>query len=101
MLKSFKIIAKKYVAKNGNEFMKLSCKGQFLPVVTAQLEEYYTIKFTKNSLAKEPVNDGVYSIAYEEGKCWIDDRPENYGKNIVRVEVQRIQFEKPLTAKEK
>lgn len=101
MLKSFKIIAKEYVAKNGNKFMKLSCKGQFLPCVTAELETYYTIKFTKNSLAKEPVNEGVYSIAYEEGKCWIDNRIENLDKHIARVEVSRIQFEKPLSKEDK
>lgn len=97
MLKSLKVIAKEYHRKDGGTFMKLSCKGEFLPLVTAEVDKYYTIKFAKGSLTGEPTKEGVYSIAYNEGDLWLDNRIENIDKNIARVRVQRIRFEKPLT----
>lgn len=101
MLKSFKFIAREYKTKNNTTFMKLTCKGEFLPLVTAEVDKYYTIKFASKSLAKEPAKEGIYSVAYEEGGLWLDTRIENFDKNIARVNAIKIQFEKPLTKNEK
>lgn len=94
MLKTLKIICRVHKRKDGGEFTSLSCKGEYLPLVLAELDTYYTIKFTKNSKAPEPAKEGIYQISFDEKGMWIDNRYQD--KHIVRVNVERIIFDKPL-----
>ena len=72
MKQSVKIIVRNYEKKNGGG------------------------KFTSKSLCKEPTEEGIYEVAYEEGKLWIDSRPQVAEKNIVRIEAAKVVYSKPL-----
>ena len=93
-MKQIKIICQNFQRKDGSgEFTKLSVGGQFLPLVLADVNKRYQVKFTKDSQAKEPVNDGVYQVAFEDKDIWIDDRKE---EPIVRIRAARVMFDKRL-----
>ena len=96
MKKSIKIIVRAYDKKAGGKFVKLSVGGQYLPLALAEDDTQYTVRFTADSLCKEPTAEGIYEVAYEEGELWIDTRPENADKNIVRITAAKVVFSKPL-----
>lgn len=96
-MKTLKVIVRRFKSKKtGVEFTKITAKGKFLPLVEANQEETYQIKFTSKSTAVEPIKEGIYSIACEDNKIWIDSRPEYADKNLVRVEALRTMFEMHL-----
>lgn len=96
MKKSIKIIVRAYDKKAGGKFVKLSVGGKFLPLATAEDEVNYTVRFSSHSTCKEPTEEGIYEVAYEEGGLWIDTRPENAEKHIVRINACKVVFDKPL-----
>lgn len=98
-MKSLKIMARKYQTKDGREFVKLSCKGQYLPLVLCEIDTYYNIKFSKKSLSPEPQEEGIYEVAFNDNDIWLDTRAGMEDKNIVRITVQRIRFDKALKSK--
>ena len=98
MLKSFKFILRNYKRKDGGEFAKATCKGQFLPFATAETEVNYNIHFTKSALSPLPSKEGIYEVSYEEGGAWIDTRALE--KHIVRVNAVRVVYSKPLPTKQ-
>ena len=97
MLRSIKILVGNYTTKDGREFSKATCKGQYLPLATAEAEKRYVVKFTKKSLTPMPEKSGVYEVAFEDNGIWIDTRPECEGKDIVRINAVRIVFVKNLS----
>lgn len=100
-MRTIKIIAKQFEKKAGGTFTKLSVGGKFLPLALAEDDVQYTVKFTANSEAKEPSQEGIYEVAYRDNKLWIDSRPECVDKNIVRIEAHKVVFSKPLPRLEK
>lgn len=96
MKQSIKVIARVYEKKSGGKFVKLTVGGKYLPLATAEDEVSYQVKFTANSLCKEPAEEGIYEVAYEEHGLWIDTRPEMLDKNIVRINAAKVVFSKPL-----
>lgn len=96
MLQKIKIVVKNYQKADGGKFVKMTIGGRFIPDVLAEEKESYIVKFTSNSAAKAPEKDGIYEVAYEEGKLWIDSRPEMHDKLILRVEAQKVRFYKAL-----
>lgn len=101
MKQSIKIIARSYEKKAGGKFTKLTVGGKFLPLATAEDEVTYQVKFTSKSSCKEPTVDGIYEVAFEEGGLWLDTRPENADKNIVRINACKVVFSKALPRLEK
>ena len=101
MKQSVKIIVRSYDKKAGGKFVKLTIGGKFLPLATAEDDVNYQVKFTSKSLCKEPTQEGIYEVAYDEGNLWIDSRPEAAGKNIVRINAAKVVFTKPLPRLEK
>ena len=100
-MRTIKIIARTYEKKAGGSFPKLSIGGKYLPLALAEEEVQYQVKFTAKSDCKEPTVSGIYEIAYADGDLWLDTRPENEGKNIVRVTAHRCVFSKQLPRLEK
>ena len=96
-MRSIKIIVRNYTTKDGREFNKATCKGQYLPIATAEVEKRYNIKFTKKSLSPLPEKEGIYEVAFEDNGLWIDTRPECDGKDIVRVNAVRVVFVKNIS----
>lgn len=96
MRQSVKIIVRNYEKKSGGKFTKLTIGGKYVPSAIAEDETTYQVKFTSKSLCKEPTEEGIYEVAYEEGKLWIDTRPACLDKNIVRIEAAKVVFSKPL-----
>lgn len=96
MLKSIKFILKNYKSKDGREFSKATCKGEYLPLALAETDVYYTIKFTSKSLSPMPSNEGVYEVSFDENGIWIDSRIEQSEKHIVRINAKKVVFSKPL-----
>ena len=95
MLQKVKIVVRNYQKKAGGSFTKITIGGKYVPDVLAE-DENYIVRFTSNSLVKEPTKEGIYEVAYEEGKLWIDSRPEMHDKLILRVEAQKVRFYKAL-----
>lgn len=93
MKKVIKMIVKQYTTKEGRSFVKATAKGKYLPLVLAEEDVNYTIKFVNGTL---PSHEGIYEVAFEEGRMWIDTRPEYIEKNIVRVEPYKCVFSKYL-----
>lgn len=96
MLQKVKIIVRIYQKKAGGSFTKITIGGKYVPDVLAEEEENYQIRFTADSLVKEPTKEGIYELAYESGKFWIDSRPEMQDKCIIRVRASKVRFDKPL-----
>ena len=40
-MKKIKVYVKKFTTKDGREFYKATCKGQYLPLLEADEEEFY------------------------------------------------------------
>lgn len=100
-MQTIKIIARNFTRKDGGTFVKLSVGGKFLPLALAEDDIQYTVKFTAKSEVKEPTQDGIYEVAYADGQLWLDTRPENADKNIVRVTAHKVVFSKALPRLEK
>ena len=100
-MRTIKIIVRSYEKKAGGTFTKLSVGGKFLPLALAEEEVQYQVKFTAKSECKEPTQEGIYEVAYADNDLWIDTRPENADKHIVRITAHRVVFSKPLPRLEK
>ena len=100
-MQKVKIIARIYEKKAGGTFTKLTIGGKFINDVLADESQQYQVKFTSKSVAKEPNQDGIYEVAFNDGEAWIDSRPENAGKFIYRITAQKVKFHKPLPRLEK
>ena len=100
-MQKVKIIVRNYQKKAGGTFTKLSIGGKYINDVLAEESQSYQVKFTANSAVKEPTQEGIYEVAFNDGEAWIDSRPENAGKFIYRITAQKIKFNKPLPRLEK
>ena len=100
-MQKVKIIVRKYEKKAGGTFTKLSIGGKFINDVLADENATYQVKFTGRSAVKEPSEEGIYEVAFNDNEAWIDTRPEMEGKNIFRITAQKVKFSKPLPRLEK
>ena len=100
-MQKVKIIVRTYEKKTGGTFTKLSIGGKFINDVLAEEDQTYQVKFTSKSAVKEPTQEGIYEVAFNDEEAWIDSRPENVGKFIYRITAQKIKFNKPLPRLEK
>ena len=100
-MQKVKIIARSYKTKDGKSFTKLTIGGKYINDVLAEEEEQYHVKFTNSSQVKEPTQDGIYEVAFNDNEAWIDNRPEVAGAHIFRIVAQKIKFNKPLPRLEK
>ena len=100
-MQKVKIIVRTYEKKTGGTFTKLSIGGKFINDVLAEEDQTYQVKFTSKSAVKEPTQEGIYEVAFNDGEAWIDSRPENAGKLIYRITAQKVKFNKPLPRLEK
>ena len=100
-MQKVKIIVRKYEKKAGGTFTKLSIGGKFINDVLADESATYQVKFTSKSAVKEPSEEGIYEVAFNDGEAWIDTRPEMANKNIFRITAQKVKFSKPLPRLEK
>lgn len=100
-MQKIKIIVRKYEKKAGGTFTKLSIGGKFINDVLADENAQYQVKFTSKSAVKEPTEEGIYEVAFNDGEAWIDSRPEMAGKNVYRITAQKVRFSKPLPRLEK
>lgn len=100
-MQKVKIIVRTYEKKTGGTFTKLSIGGKFINDVLAEEDQTYQVKFTSKSAVKEPTQEGIYEVAFNDGEAWIDSRPENAGKFIYRITAQKVKFNKPLPRLEK
>ena len=100
-MQKVKIIVRKYEKKAGGTFTKLSIGGKFINDVLADESAQYQVKFTSKSAVKEPSEEGIYEVAYNDNEAWIDTRPEMVEKNIFRITAQKVKFSKPLPRLEK
>ena len=100
-MQKVKIIVRSYEKKAGGTFTKLSIGGKFINDVLADESKSYQVKFTSKSAVKEPTQEGIYEVAFNDGEAWIDTRPEQAGKFIYRITVQKLKFSKPLPRLEK
>ena len=100
-MQKIKIIVRNYEKKDGGKFTKLTIGGKYINDVLADESQQYQVKFTSKSAVKEPNQDGIYEVAFNDGEAWIDSRPENAGKFIYRITAQKVKFNKPLPRLEK
>ena len=100
-MQKVKIIVRKYEKKAGGTFTKLSIGGKFINDVLADESAQYQVKFTSKSAVKEPSEEGIYEVAFNDNEAWIDTRPEMAEKNIFRITAQKVKFSKPLPRLEK
>ena len=100
-MQKIKLICRVYNKKAGGTFAKLTIGGKFINDVLADESVQYQVKFTANSAVKEPTQEGIYEVAFNDGEAWIDTRPEMEDKNIFRITAQRVRFYKPLPRLEK
>lgn len=100
-MQKVRVIVRNYVKKDGGKFTKLSIGGRFINDVLADESQSYQVKFTAKSAVKEPSQDGIYEVAFNDNEAWIDTRPESAGKFIYRITAQRVKFYKPLPKNER
>ena len=100
-MQKVKIIVRSYEKKAGGTFTKLSIGGKFINDVLADEGAQYQVKFTSKSAVKEPTQDGIYEVAFNDGEAWIDNRPDQLEKHIFRITAQKVRFDKPLPRLEK
>lgn len=95
-MQKVKVIVRNYQTKDGRNFTKVSIGGKFIDDVLADESASYQVKFTQASAVKEPSEEGIYEVAFNDGEAWIDTRPEMVDKHIYRITAQKIKFSKPL-----
>ena len=100
-MQKVKVIVRNYEKKDGGKFTKLTIGGKFINDVLAEESATYQVKFTSKSAVKEPTQEGIYEVAFNDGEAWIDSRPEVAGKLIYRITAQKVKFNKPLPRLEK
>ena len=100
-MEKISIIVRNYQTKDGRTFTKLSIGGKFINDVLADESQQYQVRFTNKSAVKEPTQEGIYEVAFNDGEAWIDSRPEVAGKFIYRITAQKVKFNKPLPRLEK
>ena len=100
-MQKVKIIARSYNKKTGGTFTKLTIGGKYINDVLADESVQYQVKFTSKSAVKEPVNEGIYEVAFNDGEAWIDTRPDQVNNHIFRITAQKVRFDKPLPRLEK
>ena len=100
-MEKIKIIVRKFEKKAGGTFVKLFIGGKFINDVLADENTQYQVKFTAKSAVKEPSEEGIYEVAYNEGECWIDTRPDFLEKHVLRITAQKVKFFKALHRLEK
>lgn len=100
-MQKVKIIARSYETRDGKSFTKLLIGGKFINDVLADENAQYQVKFTSKSAVKEPTQDGIYEVAFNDREAWIDTRPGQYEKHIFRITAQKVRFDKPLPRLEK
>ena len=83
------VFAKEINGKNG-KFMSLSAKGQYIPVMECNEEEFYNIRISGDQKINK---EGQWQIGFEKSNdIWLDQRPEAEGKNIVHVKAKKVLF---------
>lgn len=96
-MNTIKVIVRKFTTKKeGKEFYTLRAKGKYLPLALADEETDYNVRLCGSVTLPKDAKEGIYEVAFESGKLWIDDRFEMLDKNIVRCKATRIVFHKPL-----
>ena len=100
-MEKIKVIVRNYQTKKGTTFTKITIGGKFIRDVLADEAAQYQVKFTSKSAVKEPTENGIYEVAFNEGEAWIDTREGYEDKHIFRVVAQKIKFSKPLPRLEK
>ena len=100
-MQKVKVIVRSYQTKEGRAFSKITIGGKFINDVLADESAQYQVKFTQASAVKEPTEEGIYEIAFNDGEAWIDSRPEYAEKHFFRITAQRVKFSKPLPRLEK
>lgn len=100
-MQKVKVIVRNYLTKKGTTFTKLSIGGKFINDVLADESATYQVKFTAKSEVKEPSQEGIYEVAFNDGEAWIDSRPDFAEKHIYRITAQRVKFYKALPRLEK
>lgn len=95
-MQKVKVIVRNYQKKAGGTFTKLTIGGKFINDVLADESKNYQVKFTAKSVVKEPTQEGIYEVAFNDGEAWIDSRPEQAGKFIYRITAQKVKFNKAL-----
>ena len=100
-MEKISVIVRNYKTKDGRPFTKVSIGGKFINDVLAEENETYQVKFTSKSAVKEPSEEGIYEVAFNDGEAWIDTREEFLEKHIFRITAQRIKKVKPLPRLEK
>ena len=95
-MQKVKVIVRTYQTKDGRNFTKVSIGGKFIDDVLADESASYQVKFTQACAVKEPSEEGIYEVAFNDGEAWIDTRPEMAEKHIYRITAQKIKFSKPL-----
>lgn len=100
-MQKIKIIVRSYDKKAGGKFIKLSLGGKYVPDILADESKEYQVKFSAKSVVKEPTQEGIYEVAYNDGELWIDNRPQYATKYVVRITAQKIRFHKALPVLDK
>ena len=100
-MQKVKVIVRQYEKKSGGTFVKITIGGKFINDVRADESATYQVKFTSKSAVKEPSEEGIYEVAFNDNEAWIDTRPEMAGKNIFRITAQKVKFSTPLPRLEK
>ena len=95
-MQKIKIIVRVYTKKDGGKFVKLSIGGKYINDVLADESQNYQVKFTSGSQVKEPTEEGIYEVAFNDGEAWIDTRDEFLYRFIYRVCAQKVKFSKRL-----
>ena len=71
-MQKVKIIVRNYEKKDGGKFTKLTIGGKYINDVLAEESQQYQVKFTSKSAVKEPNQEGIYEVAFNDGEAWID-----------------------------
>ena len=99
-MQKVKVIVRKYEKKTGGTFVKISIGGRFINDVLADENAQYQVRFTSKSAVKEPTEEGIYEVAFNDNEAWIDTRAFIENK-IYRITAQKVKFFKPLPRLEK
>lgn len=100
-MEKIKVIVRNYQTKKGTTFTKVCIGGKFINDVLADESAQYQVKFTSKSAVKEPTEEGIYEVAFNNGEAWIDTREGYEDKHIFRINAQKVKFSKPLPRLEK
>lgn len=81
------VFAKEFEGKNG-KFLKVTCKGKYLPLIECDPEEFYNIRVHGEVAIK---SEGEWDIGYaSRGDIWLDKRPGAEEKKLVHVNATKV-----------